>query len=149
TNHPYRGGTHTPDLQIFTPVYDDESLIAYTGSIAHHINIGGSKSGDATDNAILFEESGLLPSVLLWERGSENRELLRLLAANVRDPDSTQGDLAAQAAACRRGGERLVELCRRDTRAAVQAAMDEVLELTSRRVETELRQWPTGRVELE
>jgi N-methylhydantoinase B len=149
TNHPYRGGTHTPDLQVFTPVYDEGGvLVGYTGSIAHHINIGGSKSGDATDNAILFEEGVLLPSVLLSEQGRENRELVRLLTANVRDPDSTQGDLAAQVAACRRGGERLVELCCRESREAVEAAMNEVLELTSRRVEAELRQWPSHYVEL-
>jgi N-methylhydantoinase B len=149
TNHPYRGGTHTPDLQIFTPVYDESVLVGYAGSIAHHINIGGSKSGDSTDNAILFEEGVLLPSVLLWEEGRENAELLRLLAANVRDPDSTQGDLAAQIAACRRGGERLVELCRRDSRAVVEAAMSAVLEVTSSRVEAELRQWPTHQISLE
>jgi hypothetical protein len=91
----------------------------------------------------------LLPSVLLWEEGRENAELLRLLAANVRDPDSTQGDLAAQIAACRRGGERLVELCQRDSCAVVEAAMDAVLEVTSSRVEAELRQWPTSQISLE
>jgi N-methylhydantoinase B len=148
-NHPYRGGTHTPDLQIFTPVYDDSALVGYTGSIAHHINIGGSKSGDSTDNTTLFEEGVLLPSVLLWQGGVENRELHRLLAANVRDPTATLGDLAAQTAACRRGGERLIELCKRESRPVVETAMDASLELTSKRVEAELRQWPTHHVEAE
>ena len=41
TNNPYMGGTHTPDLQVFTPLFRDGALMAWAGSIAHHIDIGG------------------------------------------------------------------------------------------------------------
>ena len=42
TNHPYMGGTHTPDLQVFAPAATATArLIAWAGSIAHHIDIGG------------------------------------------------------------------------------------------------------------
>jgi N-methylhydantoinase B len=148
-NHPYRGGTHTPDLQIFIPVYHDGFVVGYTGSIAHHINIGGSKSGDSTNNITLFEEGLLLPSVLLWDAGVENRELLRLIAANVRDPRATTGDLAAQVSACRRGAERLQELCAAHSPETVEQATERILDLTSFRVAAELRTWPSTRVRVE
>jgi N-methylhydantoinase B len=148
-NHPYRGGTHTPDLELFAPIHVDGALVGYAGSIAHHINIGGSKSGDATDNSILFEEGLLCPAVKLEEGGRPNGELMRMIAANVRDPDATTGDLAAQGAACRRGGERIAELCERHSVATILAAMEAVLEQTSARVRAELDAWPTRRVSVE
>ena len=38
TNNPYMGGTHTPDLQVFTPLFDDGQIVAWAGSIAHLIS---------------------------------------------------------------------------------------------------------------
>src|SRR5262249_41270632 len=41
TNHPYLGGTHSMDLQVFTPWFRDGRVAGWAGSIAHHIDIGG------------------------------------------------------------------------------------------------------------
>ena len=56
-NDPYAGGTHTPDLQIFRPVFADDALLAWTGSIAHHVDIGGRVPGtESAENTELFQE---------------------------------------------------------------------------------------------
>ena len=48
-----------------------------------------------------------------WRAGGASRALYELIAANVRDPNSTLGDLDAQLAACRRGASGCDELCER------------------------------------
>lgn len=142
-NHPYQGGTHTPDLQVFMPAHVDGTLVGYTGSIAHHIDVGGRVPGtESTENTELFQEGLLFPAVKLLEGGRRNEPLFELIAANVRDADATLGDLAAQIAACRRGVERLGELCARYGTATVVASMDGLLEQTSERARAELSRWP-------
>jgi N-methylhydantoinase B len=142
-NHPYEGGTHTPDLQLFMPAYRDDVLVGYTGSIAHHIDIGGRFPGtESTQTSELFQEGLLFSAVKLLSRGRRNEELFDMIAANVRDPGATIGDLAAQIAACRRGVERIQDLCARFTTAAVCEGMTALLEQTSARAREELGRWP-------
>ena len=149
-NHPYHGGTHTPDLQLFAPAYDGSALVGYAGSIAHHIDVGGRFPGtESAQCTELFQEGLLLPPVKLVEGDRPNDALYALLAANVRDPEATLGDLAAQVAACRRGAERLGELCARHGRSTVTGAMATLLEGTSERAQAEFRSWPGRRVSAE
>lgn len=149
-NHPYLGGTHTPDLQVFAPVRHDGELLGYAGSIAHHIDVGGRVPGSkSAANTELFQEGILLPPVKLVERGRRNDALWTVLGANVRDPDHTLGDIQAQAAACRRGIERLGGLAARFSPAAVRAAIATLLDVTSQRAVAELAAWPDRAVEAE
>jgi N-methylhydantoinase B len=142
-NHPFQGGTHTPDLQVFMPAYHGGVLVGYAGSIAHHIDVGGRYPGtEGAENSELFQEGLLLPPLKLAERGRRNEALYQLIAANVRDPDATLGDLAAQIAACRRGIRRLAELCDRHSAETVLAGMHALLEQTSERARAEFSSWP-------
>lgn len=149
-NHPYQGGTHTPDLQLFMPAFVDGTLVGYTGSIAHHIDVGGRLPGtESTENTELFQEGLLFPAVKLVAGGRRNEPLYELIAANVRDPHATMGDLAAQIAACRRGAERLGDLCARYGAETVTEAMAALLEQTSERTRAELGGWPGEPVSVE
>ena len=77
-NHPYHGGTHTPDLQLFAPAYDGRSLVGYTGSIAHHIDVGGRFPGtESAQCTELYQEGLLFPPVKLVEAGRPNTCPLR------------------------------------------------------------------------
>jgi N-methylhydantoinase B len=150
TNHPYMGGTHTPDLQVFEPIHDDGELIGYSGSIAHHIDIGGRVPGsESAQNTELFQEGLIFPAIKLVERGVRNRQLYDLIGANVRDPNATLGDLDAQLAACRRGRERLLELCGRHGAATVVQAMDDLLGRTAQRAAAAFASWPQRSVSAE
>jgi N-methylhydantoinase B len=150
TNHPYMGGTHTPDLQVFIPAFHDGELIGYTGSIAHHIDIGGRFPGtESAQTTELFQEGLIFPAVKLVTGGERNRALYELIAANVRDPNATLGDLDAQLAACKRGAERIGELCDRHGTAGVTAAMDALIERTAGRAAAAFESWPRRTVEVE
>jgi N-methylhydantoinase B len=149
-NHPYLGGTHTPDLQVFVPVHHAGTRVGYTGSIAHHIDIGGRVPGtESAQSTELFQEGLIFPAIKLVERGVRNRAVYEIVAANVRDPSATLGDLDAQLAACKRGAERLRELCDRHGSAVVTEAMDARIERTAARAAAAFAAWPRERVEVE
>jgi N-methylhydantoinase B len=150
TNHPYMGGTHTPDLQVFTPLFRDGRIIAWAGSIAHHIDIGGRFPGtESAQCTELFQEGLIFPAVKLVEAGTRVRSLYEMVGANVRDPASTRGDLDAQLAACRRGMTRIDELCDGHGTDVVTAAMESLLRTTAARAEAAFRAWPGRTVEAE
>jgi N-methylhydantoinase B len=150
TNHPYMGGTHTPDLQVFTPLHHDGAVVAWAGSIAHHIDIGGRFPGtESAQCTELFQEGLIFPALKLVEADRRVRALYDLVAANVRDPASTLGDLDAQLAACKRGTARVAELFDAHGAATVLAGMESLLASTARRAEAAFRSWPERTVEAE
>jgi N-methylhydantoinase B len=150
TNHPYMGGTHTPDLQVFTPLHHEGAVVAWAGSIAHHIDIGGRFPGtESAQCTELFQEGLIFPALKLVEAETRVRALYELIAANVRDPASTLGDLDAQLAACKRGTARIAELFEVHGASAVLAGMESLLGTTARRAEAAFRSWPERTVEAE
>ncbi len=72
TNHPYRGGSHLPDITVVTPVFDEPSgrLAFFTASRAHHAEIGGIVPGSMPPfSHNLAEEGVLIGNFRLFERG--------------------------------------------------------------------------------
>ena len=115
-NDPYQGCTHTPDVVMFTPVFVDGQLIALASTIAHHVDIGGkSPCTTVPDSTEVFGEGLILPPMKIIKAGVENPEIFAIIAANVRLPASSLGDLRAQIAGCRTGERRVKELLQRYT----------------------------------
>ena len=113
-NDPYRGCTHTPDIVMFTPVFADGRLVALASTIAHHVDIGGkSPCTTVPDNTEVFGEGLIFPPMKIVREGEENAEVFAMLAANVRVPEASLGDLRAQIAGCRTGERRVRDLVRR------------------------------------
>jgi N-methylhydantoinase B len=104
-NHPYMGGVHTSDVNVFLPVLDaQDRLIGFSGTVAHHADWGGRLPGTcAASNQSVFEEGVMYPGVKLEERGRRNQALYDVIAANVRNPAMNLGDLRGQIAAARTG----------------------------------------------
>ena len=150
TNHPYMGGTHTPDLQVFIPCFHAGELVAWSGSIAHHIDIGGRFPGtESAQCTELFQEGLIFPAVRFVERGQRVQAIYDMLEANVRDPASTLGDLDAQLAACKRGNQRLTETITRYGLPLVLGGFEALVAQTARRTEALFRSWPSEAVEAE
>ncbi len=111
-NHPFHGGQHLQDVFIFRPVFVDGELIAFAGSTAHHLDLGGGSAGLNAMASDVYQEGLLLPPLKFslsrdWNGGNFER----LLAANIRVPDLTLGDFNAQFAAKAIGIERIRQLC--------------------------------------
>jgi N-methylhydantoinase B len=113
-NHPYMGCMHTPDLNVLMPVFIDDKLFAWTGTTAHHIDVGGVNPGtEGADLRQLYAEGLVLPPVHLSHRGGENKDLISIIKSNVRDPFTTMADLRAQQASCALGADRIEEAVQR------------------------------------
>lgn len=139
TNHPYLGGTHTPDIMVFTPVFWNGALIAFAGSIAHHIDLGSIQAGGIGVMTDMFQEGLLMPPVKLYQRGEINETLVKILSANSRWPELVQGDLRAQVSANTLGQRRIVELVDRYGWPTIETAWTGQMDHSESRIRAELR----------
>lgn len=112
TNDPYSGGgTHLSDVSMIMPVFYQERLIAWTANKAHWTEVGGKDPGSfSADASEIYQEGLQFPTVRIYDRGRINQALLDMIAANVRLPQMTLGDLHACAAALRVGERRLLSI---------------------------------------
>ena len=146
TNIPYEGGgSHLSDVSMVMPIFSEDQLIAFAVNKAHWTEIGGKDPGSMTNDSVdIYQEGVQLPCVKLFEAGEPVEALIDILGANVRTPDSTLGDMYAQAAACRIGQKRIQELCQTYGLELLHTAMNSILEEGERRARTALASLPKG-----
>lgn len=151
TNDPYGGGgTHPSDVSLILPVFFRGEIVAFMVNKAHWTEVGGKDPGSwTTDATEVYQEGLMFPCIKLFERGRAISSILDIVAANVRLPDMTLGDLWAGVAALRVGERRFTELCAKFGRATVQAAIERLLDLGEALTRHELRKLPQGTFEAE
>ena len=138
-NHPYFGGSpHANDVAVIAPVFFEDSLVAFCGSLAHKADIGGSVPGSGSGSATEIYHEGLqVPPVLFARDGQPIRELEAILRANSRAPDLLLGDIGGQLGCTRLGERRLLALLQTYGRPAVQASWQHSIRLVVAAAEVE------------
>ena len=106
TNDPWLGTGHLHDITVVTPVFRKDAHIGYFACTAHVVDIGG--RGFGPDGNEVYEEGLLLPIMKFAERGNVSQDLLRIVRANVREPDQVVGDMYSLAA-CNEAGDRRLQ----------------------------------------
>ena len=150
TNDPYMGGSHLPDVTVITPVFaEDGTLMFFTGSRAHHAEIGGMTPGSMPPQAKnLAEEGVLLRCVCLDLDDPESEGDLRHKLASgpypSRSIDDNIADIYAQVAANEAGRQGLLELIDQIGLTVVQAYMGFVRDGAAEAVRQMLRRFPAG-----
>ncbi|MBI4304693.1 MAG: hydantoinase B/oxoprolinase family protein, partial [Chloroflexi bacterium] len=149
TNDPFDGGQHMQDITIFSPIFWGDELVAFAGSIAHHVDIGGSSAGLTYDAKESYQEGVLLPSLKVdLERDFQPKGMLHdLIRVNFRAPDVTIGDLRAQLAASHTGEVRLKKLIERYGLDVVRTAMRDSLDYSERLMRQAIEAVPDGTYE--
>jgi len=86
SNHPYEGGLpHVSDMAFVAPVFVDGAIVAFSGSIAHKADVGGTVAGSTSANATeMFHEGVLVPPIKIWEAGRALPDIERFILANSR-----------------------------------------------------------------
>jgi N-methylhydantoinase B len=150
-NHPYDGGSpHAPDMAVITPVFFKGELVGFTGSIAHKSDIGGPVPGSCSGQAKeTFNEGLHLPAVRYQHKYVENKEILRIVAANSRTPELVLGDIRGQLGSSRLGEQRLGELIGKFGRDNAVACFARLIELAEQRMRAAIAEWKDGRYEAE
>lgn len=110
-NDPYEGGTHLNDFRLVQPIFRHGQLFCWLASVGHWLDIGGNVPGGFNARATeSFQEGVRIPPIKLASKGVINQDILAILAANSRVPQSNYGDLNGQLNALDLGEKRLHEL---------------------------------------
>ncbi len=145
-NHPYYGSSHGPDVGFLVPVFVGDELVGFSGSTAHHLDIGALTPGscgivDATD---AYAEGLQFNAIKIEEEGKRNEWVWHILRDNIRMSDIVVADMQAQIAASRIGAERFLELIDRYGLETVQGASEDLMDYSERVLRTEIEKLPDG-----
>lgn len=148
-NDPYGGGgSHLSDVGLVMPIFYQGELVAFSANKAHWTEVGGKDPGSwTTDSTEIFQEGLQFPCIKLFEEGKVNQGLVDLIAANVRFPDLSLGDMWAGVAALRTGERRFVELCDKYGKNVVLASIEYLLNHGEQMARKELARLPKGTFE--
>ena len=150
TNDPYGGGTHTTDVALIKPIFWQGGLIAFGIAVAHWSEVGGKVAGSLSpDSTEIYQEGVQFPGIRLCRNGAVLQDVIDLVAANVRLPKHSLGDLNAELAAVRVCEARLHEICRRYGTERLTATFGAILEQGERLARQALRLIPNGVYEAE
>ena len=110
-NDPYDGGTHLSDFRLVKPLFRNGKVFCYLASVGHWHDVGGNVPGNYNPEATeSFQEGMLIPPVKLFEAGQMKQDIVDILLANSRQPNSLYGDLNGQINALDLGEKRVHEL---------------------------------------
>ena len=149
-NDPYvGGGSHLSDVGLVLPIFYQGELVAFSANKAHWTEVGGKDPGSwTTDSTEIFQEGLQFPCVKIYDEGKLNQALVDIIAANVRFPDLSLGDMWAQIAGLRTGERRFIELCDKYGKEMVMASIDRLLDNGEKMTRKQLAQLPKGTYEV-
>lgn len=145
-NHPYEGGLpHVSDMAFVAPVFSGGRIVAFTGSIAHKADVGGTNPGSTSANATeIFQEGLLLPPMKIWDKGVLLNDVERLILANTRQPVLVGGDMNAQIAVTHHGAVRVKDLCERFGAQTLMDAFAAILNGAAAELRSRIAKLPSG-----
>jgi N-methylhydantoinase B len=144
-NDPYHGGNHLPDVTAFVPVFDGARPVYWSINRAHQSDIGGATHGAYNAAATEIWQEGLrITPLRLYERGVVKRDVMEMLAVNVRHPRDFRGDLAAMIGSARVGERRLLALANEFGWTTTYAAIEAVLDGAERQARAVIAEWKDG-----
>ena len=144
-NDPYEGGTHANDFKLVRPFFRDGQLFCFLASAAHWHDVGGAVPGNYNPAATeCWQEAVQIPPVRILRAGVLDQDVLAILRANTRLPDSLWGDLNGQLAALELGAKRLNGLLDEYGDAKVAQAMVELRSRAVRLMRSHIASLPDG-----
>jgi N-methylhydantoinase B len=145
-NDPYDGGTHLNDFRLVRPIFRAGKLFCWVASVGHWLDIGGNVPGNYNPRATDSHQEGVrFPPVKLIRAGQMQQDILDILAANSRVPQSNWGDLNGQLNALDLGEKRLIELLDDYGDARIAAAFAQLADRAEALMRAEIAALPDGR----
>ena len=139
------GALHPQDVAVFSPVFVDGQLFAWTGSTIHQVDIGGVNIGswcvDADDH---FAEGMTYPPIKIVERGTIRKDIEEVYLRRSRAPKLIALDLRAHIASNNVAKQRLLALVDRYGAQTIHSAMKKQMDYAEQRFRERLRKIPDG-----
>jgi len=147
TNDPWLTAGQINDMTVMTPVFKGDKIVGYFANCCHAPDVGGHiLSAEARE---VYEEGLRIPIMKLFDQGQPNRELIKIIRANVRTPDETVGDLYAQAASNDVGARSLLQMMEEFGLQTIDPLADEIISRSEQAMRDAIRKLPNGRYEHE
>ncbi|PWC19479.1 hydantoinase B/oxoprolinase family protein [Brenneria corticis] len=143
TNDPWKGTGHLYDITMVTPVFHRGQSVALFASTLHVVDIGG--LGPGPDGHQIYHEGLFLPILRFIQAGRLDNTVLRIIKANVREPEQVEGDILALVACNEVGGRRLTAMLDEFSLSDLHAAGEHILTHSRQAMLAAVRQWPAGR----
>jgi N-methylhydantoinase B len=145
TNDPFAGGQHLPDIIIFTPIFYRNEIVAFAGSSAHHIDIGGGAAGPYSKATEIYHEGiRIPPGKINVNKDLKGGMFERILLANVRASNQVRGDLEAQLVSNTAGVRRMTELLNKYGKDQLLFYIEKLIENSEVRTRGEIEKIPDG-----
>ena len=149
-NEPYEGGTHLSDIRLVRPLIRDGEVFCWLASVGHWRDLGGAVPGNYNPQATeCFQEAVVIPPVRLFAEGELRQDVVDILLANSRLPDSAYGDLMGQINALDLGVRRMEVLLDEYGDLTVAGAMQALRDRAAAVMRAEIGALPDGRVSVE
>lgn len=149
TNDPYAGGesmaaTHTNDYLAFHPIFHDGELVAFSGLMVHHFDIGGMNMGTRGWGVEIFQEGLRIPPLKVVERGVLDRKLMEVILTNTRTREMLDNDLTSQISSVQVAAQDVTDLFAKYGSATMKACFAELIDDAERRTREEIARIPDG-----
>lgn len=142
TNDPWLASGHHHDFTIVTPVFHREKAIGLFANTCHVMDIGGRVFG--ADAPSIYEEGLAVPIMKLADRGRLNEDLIRIIRANVRVPQTVLGDVYAMISANEVGGKKLLEMMEDHDLSDLEGLSTAIIERSEQSMREAIRAIPDG-----
>jgi N-methylhydantoinase B len=147
TNDPWMTAGQINDITVATPVFRKGRIVGYFANTCHAPDIGGRiLSAEARE---VYEEGLRLPIMKLFRQGQINRDLIKLVRANVRTPDETVGDLYAQTTSNEVGARALLKFMDEFSLDSIDPVAREIMDRSEEAMRRSIETIPNGRYEHE
>jgi N-methylhydantoinase B len=145
SNDPFHAGIHQSDVQFVSPFFYEDQLVAWTGCMAHVLDVGGMNPGSWCPNATdLYQEGMLIPLSRIVAEGTINRATWDMIMTNSRLPEMLANDFSAFLSSHRVSQARLREACEEYGGDAVRGTMEQSIERTEQRMRESISELPDG-----
>ncbi len=141
TNDAWIGTGHLNDISMICPIFAEGRLIAFAGSTAHTVDIGGAPSPSAQD---CYEEGLCIPICKIVEEGQENSLVLDFINENLRAPSETLGDIRAQFAAYYDCQQKLLKVLEEESLDDFDQVIDEIISRSEKSMREVIADLPDG-----
>lgn len=143
-------GQHLNNVVMYAPIFWKGELIAFAANRAHWSDVGGAVAGSfATNSTEIYQEGLQIRTVKIVKRGQMDEEIARMIRYNIRFPDLTFGDIAAQLSACELIVRRTGELLQKYGWELIRQCIDAIWSQSEAAVRSYISQLPPGRYEAE
>ena len=149
TNDPYAGGesmaaTHTNDYLAFHPLFFEGRLVAFSGLMVHHFDIGGMNMGTRGWGTEIYQEGLRIPPTKIIEAGRMDDKVMQIILTNTRTRDMLENDLLSQISSVKVAADDVLELFRKYGADTMQSCFSELMDYSERRTREALAAIPDG-----